>query len=810
LSGYPYQLPEIPVWVQDCANLCPMKWMFQGLMVWKFSHDCIDGEAYLEPFGMEGASQYDSSLYLGMFLFVPGTIFLVSLLPMPSRLWYQARGNAQEKNGRSYSRDSFGSFDGEGRSGIDGPRKQAPLLAPLVFARESSVASEVSLCIAVSNTGEEVSSVGCNINFSDINYTVPDKGASSGKRNVLSNCNGMFTWGRLSVIMGSTGSGKSSLLHVLAGAIPVGEELTGSIKYNGALLDTKASPLWQRCALIEVEDIFLRDLTVLESVTYSMELRCRNMLGVKFIEENVTRVMSLLELDKLADVRTKFLDKGAQRRLSIAVEIVHGPRLIMIDEPTTGLPIKDVVLIMKVIRELVNQDRTVICAVHEPSASQFELFDQVLLLCHGRIIFHGRAAQAIDYFKNSPFNFAIPKDENPAKFLLELSAGQVTAQDGTFASPAALEDYMKSSVTKKRISIHSAKKSGGSNDLQKAVAAVRNPLNKSLNESQEGEVVETEKSDIKIDHPDFRTNLMKARVIFMRSLRNTFCRRKLVIGSFAAHLLIAFFLGIVLGPQHESNVYNITSFFVIGALLCILVSIQQAFFMHKVNEVFLREREQGLYNTFIYWLLGSLPIYILRVFNAILYSVVAYAMLDLSPSLQGYYLLQMIICCVTGLVLCEAVCVAVPDVRSAYLTLPVVSMVMFFFSGLPVKPATLPDWVGPWGPSISLIRWVSQSLVLNEFDGQTCSPAVTGETCTFPEVQIQGGAVTIKTYSAFKTLFGWGGKTKYFCLEMVVINLIIFKILVLILLYVKPYLNRWRRHLRKVTKEEALTADFFK
>ncbi len=65
-------------------------------------------------------------------------------------------------------------------------------------------------------------------------------------------------------------------------------------------------------------------------------------------------------------MKSKHLDPGSLRRLSIAEEVVHGPSLLLVDEPITGLGNKDASIIMTgTFRELVNQDRTVIVTLHQ-------------------------------------------------------------------------------------------------------------------------------------------------------------------------------------------------------------------------------------------------------------------------------------------------------------------------------------------------------------------------------------------------------------------------------------------------------------
>jgi ABC-type multidrug transport system ATPase subunit len=75
------------------------------------------------------------------------------------------------------------------------------------------------------------------------------------------------------------------------------------------------------------------------------------------------------------DKKTKSITRGQLRRLSIAEEIVHGPSLILLDEPITGLESKDAAIIMSAtLRELVNQERTVIASFHQVTSCAHSLF----------------------------------------------------------------------------------------------------------------------------------------------------------------------------------------------------------------------------------------------------------------------------------------------------------------------------------------------------------------------------------------------------------------------------------------------------
>lgn len=73
----------------------------------------------------------------------------------------------------------------------------------------------------------------------------------------------------------------------------------------------------------------------------------------------------MCRLIRIANKKAKNLTKGQRRRLSIAEEIVGGPALLLIDEPTTNLDSLDESVMMQTFREMVNQDRTVVAAMHQ-------------------------------------------------------------------------------------------------------------------------------------------------------------------------------------------------------------------------------------------------------------------------------------------------------------------------------------------------------------------------------------------------------------------------------------------------------------
>lgn len=67
-----------------------------------------------------------------------------------------------------------------------------------------------------------------------------------------------------------------------------------------------------------------------------------------------------------------------RKRLTIAVELVSNPSILFMDEPTSGLDARSAAIVMRVVKNIVNTRRTVVCTIHQPSIDIFEAFDEVL------------------------------------------------------------------------------------------------------------------------------------------------------------------------------------------------------------------------------------------------------------------------------------------------------------------------------------------------------------------------------------------------------------------------------------------------
>lgn len=100
------------------------------------------------------------------------------------------------------------------------------------------------------------------------------------------------------------------------------------------------------------------------------------------MQEFVDEVLKTVELDDIKDALVgrpgiNGLSLEQRKRLTVAVELVSNPSVILMDEPTTGLDARSAAIVMRAVKNISETGRTVVCTIHQPSTEIFEAFDEV-------------------------------------------------------------------------------------------------------------------------------------------------------------------------------------------------------------------------------------------------------------------------------------------------------------------------------------------------------------------------------------------------------------------------------------------------
>jgi len=182
----------------------------------------------------------------------------------------------------------------------------------------------------------------------------------------------------LTAVIGPSGSGKSTLMDVIVGAtLPGG----GAVSFDGHNIHAQYASLRNRIGMVPQDDVVHRQLTVNQALGYAAALRMSPDTTKEERQSVVRQVLEELELTPHAETRVEKLSGGQRKRASVALELLTGPSLLVMDEPATGLDPALDQLVMRMLRQLADAGRIVVVVTH--SLAYLDVCDQVLLLAPG-------------------------------------------------------------------------------------------------------------------------------------------------------------------------------------------------------------------------------------------------------------------------------------------------------------------------------------------------------------------------------------------------------------------------------------------
>lgn len=272
-------------------------------------------------------------------------------------------------------------------------------------------------------------------------------GYNLGPRVILDGVSGSVKPGELLAIIGQSGSGKSTVLDLLARRNKHGH-VRGEVRVNGRLVPDREFK--RVTGYVDQEETLMPTLTVYETVLYSAMLRLPREMS---LDAKKFRTLETLEELGILGIKDSYIGHpgargisgGEKRRVSIACELVTSPSVLMLDEPTSGLDGYNALAVVESLASLAKTyHRTVIFTIHQPRSNIISLFDKLLLLAAGRVVYSGPFSHCVDYFAS--LGHLCPRGFNVADYLIDLTAvkssdispgSRTTGAGGTF-SPGGL------------------------------------------------------------------------------------------------------------------------------------------------------------------------------------------------------------------------------------------------------------------------------------------------------------------------------------------------------------------------------------
>ncbi|XP_046615200.1 ATP-binding cassette sub-family G member 4-like [Neodiprion virginianus] len=254
-----------------------------------------------------------------------------------------------------------------------------------------------------------------DIEFNSVTFYA-QHGCCTPKKEILKGLSGRFKSGELTAIMGPSGAGKSTLLNILTGFRK--KNVSGRISYIGSNGKQEWNAYKKESCYIQQDDQLLPLFTVNEAMQIAADLKLGASLNKKAKQMLIDDVLDSLDLSKTKKTRCNRLSGGQKKRLSIALELLDNPPVMFLDEPTTGLDSSSSLQVVSTLKSLAKAGRTIVCTIHQPSATIYEMFDHIYLVAEGNCVYQGAANNTVKYLNNLGLN--CPKYHNPADYIIEV------------------------------------------------------------------------------------------------------------------------------------------------------------------------------------------------------------------------------------------------------------------------------------------------------------------------------------------------------------------------------------------------------
>lgn len=514
-----------------------------------------------------------------------------------------------------------------------------------------------------------------------------------GTRHVLKDVSFRAKPWEILVIVGPSGAGKSSLLEIVAGrASPE----SGSIYVNQKPVD---KPHFRKISgYVTQKDTLFPLLTVEETLTFSAKLRLR-LSG----SELVSRVRSLVQelgLQEVAnarvgDERVRGISGGERRRVSIGVEAIHDPEVLILDEPTSGLDSTSALQIIDMLKIMAEtRGRTIILSIHQPGFRIVKMFNSILLLANGSVLHHGTVDQLGVNLRE--MGLTLPLHVNVVEFAIESIETIQQERERKMPFQHMICDDLGESRS-------------GKHTLQQLF--------------QQSKVVDEEIAKVSIDVDDhasgFANSRLKETVILThRFSKNIFRTKEL----FACRTIQMLILGLVLGSIFHNLKDDIVGAqervglfaFILTFLLSCTTEALPIFLQER--EILMKETSCGNYRVSSYAIANGLVYLPFLLILALLFSLPLYWLVDLNHSFMPFMhfllLIWLILYTANSVVVCFSA--LVPNFIVGNSVISGVMGSFFLFSGYFISKEGIPKyWI--FMHYISLFKYPFEGFLINEF-----------------------------------------------------------------------------------------------
>lgn len=192
--------------------------------------------------------------------------------------------------------------------------------------------------------------------------------------------------GEIVALLGPNGAGKTTTVEIIEGLRKKDE---GEIYYFGKKVDQIDKDVKSQIGVQLQKTAFFEHLTVYETIELFAGL-----YNIQARKNDIENLINLVALQEKTKSRVKNLSGGQLQRLALAVALVNDPKILFLDEPTTGLDPQARRHVWEIIEQLRQKGKTIFLTTHYMEEAE-KLADRVFIMDHGKIIASGTVQELV-------------------------------------------------------------------------------------------------------------------------------------------------------------------------------------------------------------------------------------------------------------------------------------------------------------------------------------------------------------------------------------------------------------------------------
>ncbi|KAM0052595.1 putative ABC transporter, AAA+ ATPase domain, ABC-2 type transporter [Helianthus debilis subsp. tardiflorus] len=551
----------------------------------------------------------------------------------------------------------------------------------------------------------------------DSQFTLPWLLNNPNHINILKSVSFVAQSSEIMAIVGPSGSGKSSLLHFISGRV---RNNTLDPKTTISLNDfpiKSPSQMKKICGFVAQEDNLLPLLTVKETLMYSAKFRLKEMSS----KEKEERVECLIRELGLVHVRDSFvgdeddrgISGGERKRVSIGVDMIPDPPILLLDEPTSGLDSSSALQVIELLSNMArSKQRTIILSIHQPSYRVLQYISNFLILSNGSVV-HNGSLDSLEETINE-LGFQIPTQLNALEFSMEI------------------KEVLETSYNRKEPVVTFGEL------VEPSFATV-------WAEQTNGTFQELLRRDQSVERRRYKHGLHEILILCTRFWKTIYRTKQL----FLARTMQAVVGGLGLGSvyvnvkNNENGIAERLGLFAFSLSFLLSSTVEALPIFLQERRVLMKEASRGAYKTSSYMIANTIVFLPFLFVVGLLFAIPVYWLVGLNPSFMPFaffvFVVWLIVLMASSLVLFLSA--VSPDFISGNSLICTVLGAFFLFSGYFIPKEVIPKyWMFMY--YVSLYRYPLDSWLVNEYWGrrEVCfSQEGPGSTCSITGKDILKG-----------------------------------------------------------------------